>query len=123
MDSFSYFVLVPMVYFAFGVFFFGTIIKAIKIFTKPKNPIALQIYPEEQPSWFFVLKDTFFLPTVKRHKPVLWLFLMAFHIAFLLLIVGHIELIKKFVIFQIIPHEVFLGKGFIGVNVNPELKY
>ncbi|MBF0227894.1 MAG: respiratory nitrate reductase subunit gamma, partial [Desulfobacterales bacterium] len=77
--------------------------------------IALQIYPEEQPSWFFVLKDTFFLPTVKRHKPVLWLFLMAFHISFLLLIVGHIELIKKFTIFQIIPHEVFLGKGFIGV--------
>lgn len=40
---------------------------------------------------------------------------MVFHIGFFLLVIGHIELFRKFEIFQIIPHEVFLGRGFVGL--------
>ncbi len=56
-----------------------------------------------------------FFPTVRRHKPVLWVFLLAFHICLLLLLIGHLELIADFEILQVIPHEVFLGNGFVGL--------
>jgi nitrate reductase gamma subunit len=110
-----YIVLVPMVYVAFAVFFLGTAIRIVKILREPKNPSTLQIFPEKQPNWLYALSDTFFFPTVRRHKPVLWVFLMTFHVALLFLIIGHVELFQEFKIFQIIPHEVFLGKGFVGL--------
>jgi nitrate reductase gamma subunit len=110
-----YIVLVPMVYVAFAVFFLGTAIRVVKILREPKNPSTLQIFPEKQPKWLYTLSDTFLFPTIRRHKPLLWVFVMAFHIALLLLILGHLELFQEFRIFQIIPHEVFLGKGFVGL--------
>jgi nitrate reductase gamma subunit len=110
-----YIVLVPMVYAAFAVFFVGTVARLVKMFRGPAHPTTLQIFPEKRPKWLWALHDTFLLPTVRRHKPVLWVFLMFFHISFLLLIIGHLELIAEFSVFQIIQHEVFLGQGFIGV--------
>jgi nitrate reductase gamma subunit len=104
-----------MVYVAFAVFFLGTTIRVFKILREPKNPSTLQIFPEKQPKWLYALSDTFLFPTIRRHKPLLWVFVMAFHIALLLLILGHLELIQEFSIFQIIPHEVFLGKGYVGL--------
>jgi nitrate reductase gamma subunit len=104
-----------MVYAAFAVFFVGTVVRLVKMFRGPAHPTTLQIFPEKRPKWLWALHDTFLLPTVRRHKPVLWVFLMFFHISFLLLIIGHLELIAEFSVFQIIQHEVFLGQGFIGV--------
>lgn len=115
METLIYFILVPMVYIAFAVFLIGTTIRLIKIFREPKHPTTLQIYPEKKPNWLWALHDTFLFPSVRRHKPVLWVFLMFFHIGLLLLIVGHLELFGEFTIFQIIPHEVFLGQGYIGL--------
>lgn len=115
MKTVYYIVLVPMVYAAFAVFFVGTVVRLVKMFRGPAHPTTLQIFPEKRPKWLWALHDTFLLPTVRRHKPVLWVFLMFFHISFLLLIIGHLELIAEFSIFQIIQHEVFLGQGFIGV--------
>jgi nitrate reductase gamma subunit len=110
-----YVILVPMVYVAFAIFLVGTITRLVKIFREPKNPTTLQIFPERKPKWLLALYDTFLLPTVKREKPAFWAFLVLFHISFLLLIIGHLELFKKFRVFQVIPHEVFLGKGFVGL--------
>ena len=115
MQTVYYIVLVPMVYAAFAVFFVGTVVRLVKMFRGPVHPATLQIFPEKRPKWLWALHDTFLLPTVRRHKPALWVFLMFFHISFLLLIIGHLELIAEFSIFQIIQHEVFLGQGFIGV--------
>jgi len=110
-----YIILVPMVYVAFAVFFAGIAVRLVKIFREPRNPTTLQIYPERKHRWLWALHDTFLLPTVRRHNPLFWVFLMLFHICFLLLIVGHLELIREFGVFQIIEHEVFLGSGFIGL--------
>jgi len=104
-----------MVYFAFAVFLVGIIVRIVKIWGEPKHPTTLQIYPEKRPKWLWALHDTFLFPTIRRHKPVLWAFLMAFHICLLLLLIGHLELIADFAIFQIIPHEIFLGNGFVGL--------
>ena len=123
METLIYFILVPMVYISFAVFFIGTTIRLIKIFRQPKHPTTLQIFPEKRPNWLWALYDTFSFPTVRRHKPVLWVFLMAFHIALLLLIIGHLELLGEFAIFQVIPHEVFLGQGYVGLVLCLSLLY
>ncbi len=115
MQSVYYFIMVPMVYFAFAVFLVGIIVHIVKIWLEPKHSTTLQIYPEKKPKWLWALHDTFLFPTIRRHKPVLWVFMMAFHICLLLLLIGHLELIADFAIFQIIPHEIFLGNGFVGL--------
>ena len=115
METLYYLILVPMVYVAFAVFFIGTAIRLVKILREPKHPATLQIFPEKKPKWLWALYDSFLFPTVRKHKPVLWVFLILFHIGILLLIIGHLELFGEFEIFQVIPHEVFLGKGFVGL--------
>lgn len=123
METVYYIILVPMVYIAFTVFFLGTVLRLVKIFREPKHPTTLQVFPEKQPRWFWALYDTFLLPTVRRHNPILWIFLMLFHISLFLLIIGHLELIDEYRIFQIIPHEVFLGRGFLGLILSVALLF
>jgi nitrate reductase gamma subunit len=124
MKTIYYLILVPMVYLAFLVFIVGTITKLAKIFGSPKNPAStLQIYPQKNPAWFWALADSFLLPSVRRHKPLHWVFLMSFHIALLLLIIGHLELFEGFNVFQFIPHEIFLGKGFVGLVLSLTLLF
>lgn len=115
MNTLIYIILVPMVYVAFGVFIIGIAFRLINIWRQPKNPSTLQIYPEKKPKWLWAVYDTFLFPTVRRHNPLHWVFLMLFHICIFLLIIGHIELVDEFSIFQIIEHEVFLGGGYVGL--------
>jgi len=110
-------VLVPMFYAALFIFAFGSIVKLYNIFKLPKHPSTLAIHPKKENSILYTLYDTFFMPTVRRHAPVFWFFLMAFHIGILFLILGHLELIKSFSWIQVIPHEIFLGKGFVGLTI------
>lgn len=123
MQTIYYIVLVPMVYVAFAIFFVGSAVKLIKLFGAPKNPTTLVVYPEKQFKWLWTLHDTFLLPTIRKHQPLLWVFLMFFHVAFFLLILGHLELFKEFQVFQVIQHQVFLGKGFVGLILSICLLY
>jgi nitrate reductase gamma subunit len=123
MQVLYYLVLVPMVYLSFSVFILGTIVRLLKIFREPPNPIKLQIFPEKRPKWLWAVYDTFLFPTVLKHRPALWFFLILFHVSFILLVIGHLELIRNFNIFQIIPHEPFLGRGFVGLILSISLLY
>ena len=123
MQTLYYIILVPMVYVAFAIFFIGTAVRLIKIFKEPSHPATLQVYPEKKPHWLWALHDTFLFPTVRRHKPLLWIFLMAFHICILLLIIGHLELFGEIETLQLIPHEIFLGKGLVGLIASIALLY
>lgn len=123
MDKLIYFIMVPMVYAAFGVFAIGTVVRLAKILRSPRHPGTLQVYPAKRPAWLFALADTFLFPTVRRHKPLLWFFLILFHLCILLLIIGHLELFGEIGWIQAIPHEVFLGKGFVGLLTAAALLY
>lgn len=123
METLYFIVLIPMVYLAFSVFVLGTVIRLAKIFHEPPAPGKLQLFPERRPRWLWALYDTFLFPSVLRCKPLLWVFLMLFHVSFLLLIIGHLELIREFRLFQIIPHEPFLGMGLVGVTLTVCLLY
>ncbi|MGA2403147.1 MAG: respiratory nitrate reductase subunit gamma [Syntrophobacteraceae bacterium] len=115
MQTLYYLILVPMVYVAFAVFVVGTASRLAKIVRLPVYAPTLQIFPKKGPGWVLALYDSFTLPTVRKHNPLLWVFLMLFHLCFFFLIIGHIELIAKIDAFQLIGHEIFLGKGFIGL--------
>ncbi len=123
MDTAYYLILVPMVYTAFAVFFIGTVYQIIRVLQKPKFIPPLKIYPEKKPAWFWTLADTFLLPTVRRHKPLLWVFLMTFHLCFLLVILGHLELITEMPWIQVIEHDIFLGQGFLGLLMSVALLF
>jgi len=118
-----YLILIPMVYFAATVFLVGTTARIIKILRLPPHPTTLQIFPARASGWAGALYDTFLFPTVRRHQPVLWVFLILFHACLLLLLIGHLELIADFQIFQIIPHEIFLGKGLVGLTATIAMLY
>ena len=115
MDQITYFILVPMVYLAVLVFVVGVIWRIVRARLRPAFAPTLQIFPEKKPAWLYVLGDAFLMPTVRRHNPVFWVFLMAFHICLLLLVLGHLELIREFAFIQVIGHEIFLGGGFVGL--------
>ena len=106
-----------MVYLAVAVFVIGTTIRLWQILKAPIHPTTLQIYPDRKGKFWGTLADTFLFPTVRRHKPVLWVFLVVFHLGLILLFIGHLELIWDIGIFQVIPHEPFLGKGFLGLTL------
>ena len=84
-----------MVYVAFAVFLVGTVSRLIRIASLPVYAPTLQIFPKKGSGWVLALYDSFTLPTVRKHNPLLWIFLMLFHICFFFLIIGHIELIAK----------------------------
>jgi len=112
-----------MVYLSFAVFTAGIVFRIVSILRKPALPIPLNVYPQKNPAWLHALIDTFLMPAVFKAKPVMWFFLIVFHACIVLLVIGHIELIRPFAIFQIIEHDVFLGRGFVGVTLFVSLNY
>jgi len=114
-DSIYYFVMVPMVYIAFVTLVVGILFKLLLILFSPSIPGTLGIFPRKVPKPLGILKDTFLVPSAWRKSKLFWLFIVAFHIAFLLLFIGHLELIRDMKIIQVIPHEVFLGAGWVGI--------
>ncbi len=114
-DSIYYFVMVPMVYIAFGTLFGGILFKFIVVLRSPKIKGTLAVFPRGPVPKLGALRDSFFIPDAFRKDKVFWFFIIAFHAAFLLLIIGHLELVREFALFQIIPHYVFLGAGWVGV--------
>ena len=112
-----------MVYIAFGVFVLGLTYQLISIFRQPKNPSTLRIYPDKGASWFFTTVDAFLFPTIRRHKPVFWVFLVVFHICLILLLITHLELIAEWTVFQVISHDIPMGHGFVGLALAVCLLY
>ncbi len=114
-NSIYYFVMVPMVYIAFATLILGILFKFMLVVFSPPIPGALGIFPRKLPKPLGVLKDSFLITAAWRSSKIFWLVIVAFHMAFLLLIIGHLELIKDFKIIQVISHEVFLGAGWVGI--------
>lgn len=114
MDKISYFILIPMVYLAFAVLVSGVAVQ-LAILLRTKKEAVVPIFPLGGARFFGAMYDTFLMPQVRRHATVLWVFLMAFHVCLLLLLIGHLELVADIPIIQIVPHQIFLGNGFVGL--------
>ncbi len=127
-DKFWYFIMVPMVYFAFAWCIFWIVIKVIDVFRTPNIPATLRIFPEadtrnepEHPlaaaAW-----DAFTMPSVRKHNAVLWVFLCIFHLSIALLILAHIDLLPNV---NIMPatSEHMIGNGVVGIAVTVSILY
>ena len=123
LDKIYYFMMVPMVYAAVSVFVVGVAARSIKVIRAPRQKTTLKVFPERRPAWLQALIDTFLLPTVRTIRPAMWVFAMIFHGALVLLVLGHFELIGKFRILQVIPHQVFLGGGLVGLALTLSLLF
>jgi nitrate reductase gamma subunit len=123
-DRLFYFIMVPMVYLAFAWFIVGSIIKVAGILNSPKMPNTLRIFPETPTSWprLAAVWDALTMPTVRAHKPLLWFFLMVFHVGIALLILSHLDLLPQLRIMGAdSPH--MIGSGAVGVALTVSLVY
>jgi nitrate reductase gamma subunit len=109
-------VMVPMVYVAVLIFVAGIAVRVVGILTAPRHPSPLCIYPKRGPAALVAFWDTFGMPQVRRHAPLFWIFLILYHLAFLLLILAHLDLFPGIHIMPAdSPH--MLGWGVVGVVV------
>ncbi len=109
------FVLVQMVYITAVVFIGGLIFKGIMVFNSSRFNGSLAVYPKGKNRVADVAADAFLVPSALRKDPGFWFVIVAFHVAVLFLVIGHLELIREFSIFQVIPHHVFIGAGWVGI--------
>jgi nitrate reductase gamma subunit len=113
-DAIFHFVMVPMVYIAFAVFVAGVVVRMARVLRAPRHPSTLAVFPVRRPAFLRALVDTFVLPVVRRQAPVFWVFLLLYHVAFLLLILGHLDLFPGIRLMPAdSPH--MLGWGAVGV--------
>lgn len=118
-----YFVMVQMVYAAFAVLVAGTLFKLFVVLFSKKFRGSLKTYPHKLPRPAGVAVEAVIVPSAWRKSKVFWFFIILFHIAVLLLVLGHLELIREFKIIQVIPHTVFLGAGAVGIVIIVSVLY
>jgi nitrate reductase gamma subunit len=116
-DKIYYVVMVPMVYAAFAVLILGIIFKIVLVLASPRVPGTRATFPKKLPRLVGIFTDAFTIPAAFRKAKLFWFFLIVYHSAFALLFIGHLELIREFKAIQVIPHEVFLGAGWVGIAV------
>jgi len=116
MDGLYYFIMVPMVYISIAAMFVGIVMKIVSIYASPPPPFSLKTYPARKHPTLAALGDTFGMPTIRKHKPLFWFFLMWFHVGILFLILGHFDLFPNI---HIMPEASrhMVGAGFVGVSV------
>jgi len=121
-DKIFYFIMVPMVYLALIWCIIGIAAKVIGIIRAPKLPHTLKIFPESNTPFMAAVWDAFTMPTVRKHKPLFWFFLAAFHIAVAVLIIAHLDVIPQLRITRAdSPH--MIGNGAAGVVLTISVVY
>ena len=94
-DKIEYGIMVPMVYFALLFCLVAIVLRVVSILRAPAQPYSLRIFSASKRSKLTVLAETFTMPQVRKHKPLFWVFLMIFHISFLFLILGHLDILPN----------------------------
>lgn len=121
-DTIYFLIMVPMVYLAVAVFVIGIIARVARILASPPHGATLRVFPARKGSCLWALADAFLMPQARKHTPVFWVFLMLFHLAFLLLILGHLDLIPGVGLMPAdSPH--MIGWGAVGVAVTLAVFY
>jgi len=116
LNAVYWFIMVPMVYLAVVVLVLGLVGRLVAILRAPPQPYSLRLYPAAKRPAMAALRDTFTMPQVRKRAPAFWVFLMIYHAAFLLLILGHLDILPGL---NIMPSDSkhMLGWGAVGVAV------
>jgi nitrate reductase gamma subunit len=101
-DKFWYFVMAPMVYLSVAWCVVGIVVRIMGVIKTPDLPKTLRIFPEgkgpndpPEGAMMGAIFDAFTMPSIRKTKPLFWVFLMAFHAAFALLILAHLDLFPQ----------------------------
>ena len=122
LDQLEYGIMVPMVYLALLFCLVAIIIRLIGIYKAPAQPYSLKIFTSAKKPGLAALADTFAMPQIRRVKPMFWVFLMLFHAGFLLLVLGHLDILPQI---NLVPEDSkhMIGWGLVGVAVTLPLFY
>lgn len=124
-----YFITVPMVYLAVAWCIFWIVVKIIRLARAPKEPPTLRIFPEDRDpedwntgGWPGAVWDAVSMPSVRKYHPLLWVFLLVFHSAIVVLLLAHLDLLPHF---NIMPPESadMIGRGAVGVILTISVLY
>jgi nitrate reductase gamma subunit len=116
LDKVEYTIMAPLVYAALAFFVIALVLRLAAILRSPGHPYQLAIYPAGRRPLLEALRDTFGMPQVLRRAPLFWFFLVIYHLGFLALILGHLDL---FPALRIVPaaSRHMLGAGLVGLAV------
>lgn len=116
LDKIEYGIMVPLVYFAILFCLMAIILRVVAVFRAPAQPYSLKIFPVRKRPGLAAVADTFTMPQIRRVKPLFWILLMIFHLAFLSLILGHLDILPQI---SLMPEDSrdMLGAGIIGLGV------
>jgi nitrate reductase gamma subunit len=122
LNRLEFVVTVPLIYVSllFCLVMLG--LRMAAIFRAPAQPYPLKIFPASGKPGLAMLKDTFAMPQIRQHQPLFWVFLMIFHLSFLLLILGHLDILPRISLLSEESRHM-LGAGLVGVGVTLPLFY
>jgi nitrate reductase gamma subunit len=115
-DKVEYAVVVPLVYVAIAFFIVALMARLVAIFRAPREPFQLAIYPAPKHGFAAAMRDAFGLPQVRKRDPLFWAFLMCYHLGFLALILGHLDILPEIDILPASSRHM-LGAGLVGLMV------
>ena len=121
-DKILYVITVPMVYLALAWLVLGVIARIVMVLRAPAHPHTLKIFPERKAAPLVALWESFTMPTVRKNKPLFWVFLMLFHAGFGALILSHLDLLPQI---SLMPKDSshMLGWGAVGAVVTISVTY
>ncbi len=124
--------MVPLVYAAILFFLIALVMRLVAVLRSPGPAYQLAVYPAPRHPRLAAFRDALGMPQVLRRAPVFWIFLMMYHLGFLLLILGHLDILPALRIVAAgskhmlgagvvgllvtVPTFYFLGRRFIGEN-------
>jgi nitrate reductase gamma subunit len=122
LDAVYYAVMVPMVYAAVLVLVAGIVVRIVRVLRGPAPLFSLRTYPAARRPGLAALGDVFAMPQLRRHTPLLWVFLVVYHAGFLLLLLAHLDLLPQVnIVGPDSKH--MLGAGAAGVAVTASTLY
>jgi nitrate reductase gamma subunit len=100
----------------------GVVWKITVVLRSPVQSYPLTLYPAAKWRTLSAFRDAFGMHQIRQHKPFFWIFLIIFHLSFLLLILAHLDLIAAF---RMLPaaSKHMVGAGNVGVAITVSVIY
>jgi nitrate reductase gamma subunit len=112
----EYAIMSPLVYAAIAFFLIALVVRLVAILRSPGPPYQLAIYPAPKNPGLAALRDAFGMPQVLRRAPLFWVFLMVYHLGFLVLLLGHLDIFPSLRMMPSASRDM-IGAGLVGLMV------
>jgi nitrate reductase gamma subunit len=121
--------MVPMVYLAVAWCLAGIVVNIVGVLKAPSQPPTLRIFPvgqgpDDPPGGPLAgaFWDAFTMPSVRKYQPLLWVFLIVFHVSIVMLILAHLDILPQINIMSA-QSEHMIGNGAVGVVITACILY